>query len=369
MLNDRQRTRRVSNIDTGKRTEFERDYTSILYSYAFRRLKHKTQVFFLPQNDHISTRLEHSLYVSIISSVIARNLGLDTMLSQAIGIGHDLGHSPFGHAGEHIINEIMKKHGGFSHEKQSLRVVDKLEKPNNKTPYIGLDLTFAVRDGIVNHCGESFSNSLSPRENIEEEKLGREMMTPATPEGCIVRLVDKIAYMGRDIEDGISANLIDRKDIPDGIIDRIGDKNGEIVDFFVEDLIANSTAEKIALSNNASELLDELMHFNYENIYMNEKKDDFSEHTSRLVKTLYEVFYNVIEKNDSDIKKYLKQRKESVRILGSFLDKRVLLYFEEESYTSDEERIMRIITDFLASSTDREAYNMINEFIMPRSLV
>ena len=369
MLNDQERIKRKSNIKTGKRTEFERDYTAILYSYAFRRLKHKTQVFFLPQNDHISTRLEHSMYVSIISSVIARNLGLDTMLSQAIGIGHDLGHSPFGHAGEHIINEIMQDHGGFSHEKQSLRVVDKLEKPGNKVPYIGLDLTLAVRDGIVNHCGESFSNSLSPRKDLEEEKLGKVMMIPATPEGCIVRLVDKIAYMGRDIEDGISANLIDRKDIPDRIIDRIGNKNGEIVDFFVEDLIMNSSTENISLSDNASVFLDQLMRFNYENIYMNEKKDDFSEHTSRLVKTLYEVFYNVIEKNGSDIQKYLKQRKESIRILGDFLDKRLLLYFEEENYSSERERIMRIITDFIASSTDRDAYNMINEFIMPRSLV
>ena len=179
----------------GYRNEFERDYTRILHSRAFRRMRHKTQVFIRPENDHICTRLEHSLYLASIGKTIAKKLGLNIDLVQAIAIGHDLGHAPFGHEGEKYLNELGKNHGiNFKHELHSLRVVDEIDSPY--PDHKGLNLTFGVRDGIACHNGESFEQILEPVRNKTAEQLkGMKKIgeSPATLEGCVVRFADKIA--------------------------------------------------------------------------------------------------------------------------------------------------------------------------------
>src|SRR5574344_765848 len=197
------------------RTPFERDYTRILHSTAYRRLKSKTQVFYCPQNDNICTRIEHVNYVESISYTIAKALGLNTDLTRAIATGHDLGHSPFGHKGGDILSQICKRDIGtsFWHERNGLYMVDNIELlEDDKGEKRNLDLTYAVRDGIISHCGEVDENSVKPRKNaidIEKEYLKPNQYAPYTWEGCVVKIVDKISYLGRDIEDAKKLGLFD----------------------------------------------------------------------------------------------------------------------------------------------------------------
>ena len=196
------------------RSEFERDYTRIIHCNAYRRLKHKTQVFFSPESDHICTRLEHVMHVESISYTIARYLGLNTELTKAIATAHDIGHSPFGHEGEKILSNISKNEIGetFWHEKNGLDYVEKIELLEDLIKdKQNLNLTYAVRDGIISHCGEIDENMLKPREeniNLDEYKTPNQY-APYTWEGCVVKIADKIAYLGRDIEDAISLGILD----------------------------------------------------------------------------------------------------------------------------------------------------------------
>jgi len=208
----------LSKRENDIRSEFARDYNRILHSTAYRRLKHKTQVFFAPENDHIFTRIEHVNHVSSISATISEYLGLNTELATAIAIGHDLGHTPFGHAGEEIISKIFneKTGGKFWHEKNSLRFVDEIETLED--PYrvhINLLLTYGVRDGIVCHSGEVDENRLKPRDSIIDlkRKTTANEYYPYTWEGCVVKISDKIAYLGRDIEDALSMRILEISDI------------------------------------------------------------------------------------------------------------------------------------------------------------
>ena len=185
------------------RTEFNRDYNRILHCMAYRRLKHKTQVFFAPENEHVCTRIEHVNHVTSISYTIANELGLNTELTNAIAIGHDIGHAPFGHEGEKVLNNIAEnKHiGKFWHEKNSLWFADKIETlPDEDDNYKNLNLTYAVRDGLICHCGEIDDESLVPRQtamNLYQMDNPGEV-PPYTWESCVVKIADKIAYLGRD---------------------------------------------------------------------------------------------------------------------------------------------------------------------------
>ena len=198
------------------RSEFERDYTRIIHSNAYKRMKHKTQVFFSPENDHICTRVEHVTLVESISYTIANYLGLNTELTKAIATAHDIGHSAFGHKGEKILSEISKRDvgEGFWHEKNGVTVVDKIELlPDNFGNMQNLNLTYAVRDGIISHCGEIDENNLKPREevvNLEDYKTPNQY-APYTWEGCVVKIADKISYLGRDIQDAITIGILDDK--------------------------------------------------------------------------------------------------------------------------------------------------------------
>jgi dGTPase len=255
------------------RTEFERDYTRIIHCKAFRRLRHKTQVFLSPEDDHISTRIEHSLQVASISKTLARALNLNENLVLAIAIGHDLGHAPFGHIGEEILDKLAKEHlnSHFWHEEHSLRLVDELENVGYK--HRGLNLTRAVRDGIACHYGESFPPELSPDRNKAENHILRERKEdlPCTLEGCVVRCVDIISYLGRDLEDGLDVGLIKPDDIPTAAKNRLGETNTKIIDTLVRDIYANyekdDRPDKLRFSSDVAGAAQELKAFNDEHIY------------------------------------------------------------------------------------------------------
>lgn len=260
------------------RTPFFRDYTRIIHSSAFRRLKHKTQVFFSPQSDHICTRIEHVLHVESIATAISDSLGLNGELVRAIAVGHDLGHSPFGHKGEKVIDAIARANTGegFWHEKNSLFFVDSielLEDADRKRQ--NLNLTYAVRDGLICHCGESGKNHLFPREDaIDLSGITVPGSTdPFTYEGCVVRMADRISYVGRDIEDAASLGVLDggkMRELTDLVGQFTGNKinNTIIINYLIRDLcLASSPDNGICFSASTDEFFSLLQKFNYENIY------------------------------------------------------------------------------------------------------
>lgn len=225
------------------RTDYQRDRDRIIHCKSFRRLKHKTQVFLSPEGDHYRTRLTHTLEVSQIARTIARALRLNEDLTEAVALGHDLGHTPFGHAGERALNEIMKKNGGFKHYKQSARVVEKLEKGGR-----GLNLTFEVRDGIICHT-----------EGKEAQTL----------EGRIVRLADRIAYINHDIDDAIRAGVIKESDIPKDITGILGNSKSKRINTLVISAVENSTKDSICLESAINATFEKLADFMNRSVYQN----------------------------------------------------------------------------------------------------
>jgi dGTPase len=356
----------------GGRTEYERDYTAILYSHAFRRLRFKTQVFYFPVNDHISTRLDHSLYVSSISAIICRNLkdkGIecDPILASAIGLGHDLGHPPFGHAGETALNELASNIGGFTHANHSLRIVDKIEKPRQKKPIIGLNLTLATRDGIVNHCGESSITRLKPAPTKNFEDIGICQSLPCTIEGCVVRLVDKVAYLGRDIEDALTERIIEKKQLPLKLRKSVGEKNGEIVEYFVTDIIANSDCSQICLSDEATTHMKQLSDISKEAIYENDSVKVMRGKVKDMLKICFDIILGAIDENKDNISGYMNYDIfDARRVLGNYIEERQTLYFDEEKYADDESRHRRIAVDFLSTLTDRFVFDMFEGYFLVR---
>src|SRR3712207_5189067 len=199
----------------GVRNDFQRDRDRIIHAKAFRRLMHKTQVFISPDGDHYRTRLTHTLEMMQVARTIARSLGLNEDLTEAIALGHDLGHTPFGHTGEDALSQALANHGrSFRHNEHSLRVVDKLEKGGE-----GLNLTLEVRDGILNHTGKGY---------------------PSTREGEIVRLADRIAYVNHDVDDALRAGIIARENLPMRPLSVLGEKMSVRIDTMVRDMISNS---------------------------------------------------------------------------------------------------------------------------------
>lgn len=226
------------------RTDFQRDVDRITHSKAFRRLKHKTQVFLQPEGDHYRTRLTHTLEVTRLARTIARALELNEDLTEAIALGHDLGHTPFGHAGERALNVLLKNEGGFAHYEQSLRVVDKLEKNGN-----GLNLTNEVRDGILRHTNDPLAKTL---------------------EGQIVRLADRVAYINHDTDDAVRAGIIAEDDIPGEISAALGTSFGERIDTITRDVITCSYGKsEITMTPGIFFIIDSFHNFMYEYVYKN----------------------------------------------------------------------------------------------------
>jgi dGTPase len=241
--------------------------------------------------------MDHVYSVASAARTVARCLGLNEDLAEAIGLAHDIGHAPFGHQGERILTNIIASNNGklkniipsFEHEVYGLRVVDKIAKLDRETP--GLSLTWEVRDGIISHCGEDFKKcKLEPgnkQKQLETIKTKKDAGNPATLEGCIVRLVDKIVYCGRDIEDALSANVITISQIPQ-VIKELGENNGQILGTFLEDVIKESyKKDYIALSQKKADLLHSMIDFNYENIYHSEKSEGYREQAQHTLNLLF----------------------------------------------------------------------------------
>lgn len=281
------------------RDDFQRDYTRIIHSNSYRRLKHKTQVFFSPENDHICTRIEHVALVESISYTIAKYLGLNTELTKAIASAHDLGHSPFGHVGEKILSEISKRDIGipFWHEKNSLDLVDHIEllEDNNKNMQ-NLNLTYAVRDGIISHCGEIDENSIKPREefiNLNDYSYPNQY-APYTWEACIVKVSDKISYICRDIEDAISLEILDEhlEELYSLLGSNIKNEpinNTVIINNLVHDICENSSPEKgLCFSQTALELMNKIKEFNYKNIYISDRMAPSNRYFKLIINEIYD---------------------------------------------------------------------------------
>ncbi|NLM10716.1 MAG: deoxyguanosinetriphosphate triphosphohydrolase [Clostridiaceae bacterium] len=291
------------------RTDFQRDRDRIMYSKAFRRLKHKTQVFISPEGDHYRTRLTHTLEVSQIARTIARSLRLNEDLTEAIALGHDLGHTPFGHAGERVLKEICSL--GFNHNEQSVRVVDKLERNGN-----GLNLTYEVLDGILCHTGEKKADTL---------------------EGRIVRFADRIAYINHDIEDAIRGGVISEKDLPENCLKVLGNTSSERINNMIVNIIENSMdKDDVIMSKEYRKATDELRNFMFENVYIG-----------------------------SDAKAEEGKAEDLIRRLYAKLVEEPKLLPEEFFAKIPEEGVERAVCDYIAGMTDRYAVNVFNSIFIP----
>jgi len=270
------RGRLRSEPEDAVRPAFQHDRDRIIHCKSFRRLKHKTQVFLSPAGDHYRTRLTHTLEVSQIARTISKALGLNEDLTEAIALGHDLGHTPFGHAGESVLNEIVP--GGFRHYEQSLRVVDILEK-NGK----GLNLTFEVRDGILKHS--KGLGAIIPR---DEDRL------PATLEGQVVRIADVVAYINHDLDDALRSGIIGSEDIPEDILTGMGKTHSSRINTLVTDIVdvclAQSPLTSIRFSPRIETLTAALRSFLYESVYTSPRVAADFKKSSRILKDLYACF-------------------------------------------------------------------------------
>ncbi len=305
------------------RPAFQHDRDRIIHSKSFRRLKHKTQVFLSPAGDHYRTRLTHTLEVSQIARTLSKALGLNEDLTEAIALGHDLGHTPFGHAGESVLNRIIP--GGFRHYEQSLRVVDKLERDGK-----GLNLTFEVRDGILKH-----SKGLGDIVPDKREQL------PATLEGQVVRIADVVAYINHDLDDALRSGIISLHNVPQKILTGLGDTHSKRINTLVVDIITTSQAQAplstIQFSPNVEELALSLRTFLYEKVYTSPQVvSDFNKASKILVD-----LYNYFMEDES-------------RLLG------------ERKTCIPNDPYYRCVCDFIAGMTDQYAMQLYQEIFLPR---
>lgn len=288
------------NREDDARSPFSRDYTRILHSHAYRRLKHKTQVFYNVDNDHICTRMEHVAHVESVSSTIAGALGLNTELTKAIAMGHDLGHAPFGHHGEMVIRKLIREHidpnENFWHERNGLKFVDEVELlEDSHRIYRNLSLTYAVRDGIISHCGEVNENGLRPREelfDLNEFQIPGQYQ-PASWEGCVVKISDKIAYLGRDVEDAIRLGFLDDR-AQDELLKMARMNDHEVMNTttiiytLISDICRNSSPEKgITLSEPYLKMFDSVKDYNTRYIYRNKRFKPFENYSRLVIEELF----------------------------------------------------------------------------------
>ena len=347
------------------RGEYFRDQTKIIHSLPFRRLKHKTQVFFAPDNDHICTRIEHVLHVATIAAAICRGLNqsgnwqLDQDLAYAAGLGHDIGHAPFGHEGERALAACIAPRP-FLHEVNSYRVVEHLANYGE-----GLNLTYAVKDGILCHCGEDFTTKeLRPAQTPNDlEAIQSRHCLPTTYEGCIVRVADKIAYLGRDIEDAVKAGLITPEDIPLIVQKEIGTSNGEIINTLTLDLIEHSKdKDYIGFSPEKTDIISELRKFNYERIYHNEQMRQRKETIDKCIADLFDYFRTIFERYKFDYAAYEHEGKQTATSFANYMASMTKAYHEDASLRDV------IITDYIAGMTDSYALSVMEDVILPNSI-
>lgn len=292
------------------RTEYQRDRDRIIHSKAFRRLKYKTQVFLLPEGDHFRTRMTHTLEVSQISRTISRALRLNEDLTEAIAMGHDLGHTPFGHAGEEVLNRLYSK--GFSHNEQSLHIVDTLEHDGE-----GLNLTIEVRDGILHHTGKGI---------------------PSTLEGQIVKTADRIAYLNHDLDDAIRAGVLHIDDLPKEVVRVLGRSHSERIATLVKDMILTSTdQQEIKQSKEIFDAMQEFRAFMFRRVYLDKPAKKEEEKGKEMVEFVYQYFI---------------KHPDALPIYHH--------HIREESPLEEQ------VKDFVAGMTDRYIVSLFQELTVPR---
>jgi dGTPase len=367
--------------DAPMRSEFDRDYTRIINCNAYRRLKHKTQVFFAPKNDHICTRIEHVNLVESISNTIANYLGLNYELTKAIAVAHDIGHSPFGHQGERILSEIAEREYGekFWHGGNGLHYVDDIELLKDVASIKrNLNLTYAVRDGILGHCGEPTVSGQKPRDEFVDLKdfTFSNKYAPYTWEACVVKIADNISYLGRDIEDAKEMKLLTERDLTnmDKAIENIRINNTSIIGYLTGDLCKNSNPEEgLKFSKEAHETMFKIKEFNNERIYKNEKIQP----TIRYFKVVMnEIFY--LLKNEyngtSTIKNLRKLKKFYPELITEFSlwleryanveDRDKEKYFNKVVYDlNDIKQYCKAIIDYMSGMTDQYIVRIYNEIV------
>ncbi|MCR5613562.1 deoxyguanosinetriphosphate triphosphohydrolase family protein [Treponema sp.] len=387
------------------RSEFERDYTRILHSQAYRRLKHKTQVFFAPHNDHICTRMEHVQHVASVASTVAKYLGLNEQLTQAIATGHDIGHAPFGHHGEDCLNDLLVQKEGlnapkkFWHERNSLFFADYIETlPNPDGVHKNLDLTYAVRDGLICHCGEIDQQGIKPRPDaIDLYSIKRPgIIQPYTWEGCVVKVADKVAYLGRDIEDARSYHILDMsayrqlREIVGSTLGFEGKgksalRSGKAVNttVLINDLIVDmceqSSPEKgLCFSDEYFKFILELKKFSFTKIYSHWRLKEFQNYARDVIETIYRTlmrtqmyvkngrvgaalkyFPKLFAEFEMWLVKYtnyLPQRQRDKKQLYRFDTKQVFDITNDESF-------QKCIIEFISGMTDQYAIEIYEEIV------
>ena len=361
------------------RSDFERDYTRILHCNAYRRMKHKTQVFFSPENDHICTRIEHVMHVESVSYTIAKYLGLNTELTKAIATGHDIGHSPFGHEGERILSQISERDIGekFWHERNGMEFVDKIEllEDINKNKQ-NLNLTYAVRDGIISHCGEIDENSLKPREeyiDLNDYKYPNQY-APYTWEGCVVKISDKISYLGRDIEDAISLGMLDEKlrDLYKILNSKEVINNTVIINHLIWDLCQNSSPQTgLCFSDETFNLLKEIKEFNYKHIYTARRLKPAIRYFSIVLNEIYFTLKSTYD-GKSTIYKMRKLKKMYPEVISNFQEWLENYWNQQRKDVNqndiiidmdDEKSFSKAIIYYISGMTDNFAIDTYNKII------
>ena len=312
-FSDESMGRDVDEAPCDMRTIYQRDRDRILHCKSFRRLKGKTQVFLAPEGDHYRTRLTHTLEVSQTARSIAKALLLNEDLTEAIALGHDLGHTPFGHAGERALDSVCE--GGFKHQKQSIRVVELLEKGGR-----GLNLTKEVRDGILNHSTAG---------------------NPSTLEGKVVRICDKIAYVNSDIDDAIRGKIISEDDLPKSCIEVLGTTLRERLNTLLHDIVVNSRGlNDIVMSEEKEKALFDLRKFMFENVYVSSEAKKEEGKAGEMLKALYDYYLHNPD---------------------------TLPVFYRDLIRKDKELLSRVICDYIAGMTDHYAVLTYNDLMIPRA--
>jgi dGTPase len=352
------RRKQEEKVLMGHRQSFSLDGDRILHSLAYSRYIDKTQVFYLIKNDHITHRVLHVQLVSKIARTVGRLIKLNEDLIEAIAIGHDIGHAPFGHDGEKFLSELSRNYGlgPFFHNLQSVRFLDKIERKGK-----GWNLTLQVLDGILCHDGEVYSQALYPRRDKDFSRLAAEItdkkenpsldLSPMTLEGCVVRMADAVSYVGRDIEDAIRLKLITRGDIPEDCRKVLGDTNGTIIYTLVEDLVLNSLDKPyVSFSKEVGEALKKLKNFNHNHIYVSDKVKTQTHKIELMFHLLFEKYYDD-----------LKSGHEESDIYTGFLEG---MSWEYKNETPPSE----IVRDFIAGMTDEYFLNQCKKHLFPQMI-
>ena len=306
--------RDVMEEECSLRTIFQRDRDRIIHCKSFRRLKHKTQVFLIPEGDHYRTRLTHTLEVSQIARTISKSLRLNEDLTEAIALGHDLGHTPFGHAGEAVLNKLLPQ--GFEHCVQSVRLVERLERGGE-----GLNLTKEVRDGILNH---------------------RTSGNPKTLEGKVVRISDKIAYINHDIDDAITANILRETDLPKDVTDVIGNTVKSRIDFLIKDIVKNSYDNNdIIMTDEVNAAISKLRKWLFENVYNNNNEKNIAKKEEKKAQKVVEILFNYYKEHIDDMPD------EYVKLINKGEEK------------------LQVVADYISGMTDDYAISKFKELYVP----